>query len=65
MVIVDDRGKITLVNAQTEKLFGYARSELIGHPVEMLIPERYRGQHPRHRNDFFADPHVQADGRRA
>jgi protein-histidine pros-kinase len=55
MVIVDDRGRITLVNAQTEKLFGYARSELIGKTVEMLIPERYRGEHPRHRKDFFDD----------
>jgi len=55
MVIVNDRGRITLVNAQTEKLFGYARSELIGKTVEMLIPERYRGEHPRHRKDFFDD----------
>jgi PAS domain S-box-containing protein len=52
MVIVDKAGKITLVNAQTEKLFGYSRSELIGQPVEYLIPERYRGQHPRHREGF-------------
>jgi PAS domain S-box-containing protein len=62
MVIVDDRGSMTLVNAQTEKLFGYARSELIGRPVEMLIPERYRGQHPRHRKDFFADSKVRPMG---
>ncbi len=62
MVIVDDRGTMTLVNAQTEKLFGYARSELIGQRVEMLIPERYRGQHPRHRSDFFADPHLRPMG---
>jgi protein-histidine pros-kinase len=55
MVIVDDRGKITLVNAQTEKLFGYTRAELVGQLVEMLIPERYRDQHPRHRGDFFDD----------
>jgi protein-histidine pros-kinase len=62
MVIVDDRGKITLVNAQTQKLFGYTRSELIGQSVEMLIPERYRSQHPRHRKDFFSDPHVRPMG---
>ncbi len=62
MVIVDDKGKITLVNAQTQKLFGYARSELLGQRVEMLIPERYRGQHPRHRTDFFAEPHVRPMG---
>ncbi len=62
MVIVDDNGRITLVNAQTETLFGYARSELLGHGIEMLIPERYRSQHPRHRSDFFAEPHVRPMG---
>lgn len=62
MVIVDESGKITLVNAQTETIFGYARAELIGHSVDMLIPERYRGNHPRHRSDFFAEPHVRPMG---
>jgi PAS domain S-box-containing protein len=58
MVIVDKDGVITLVNAQTENLFGYSRSELIGQSVECLIPERYRGQHPRHRKNFSAEPRV-------
>jgi PAS domain S-box-containing protein len=62
MVIVDQSGAITLVNAQTEQLFGYRREELIGHAVECLIPERYRNQHPRHRVDFFAEPRVRPMG---
>lgn len=62
MVIVDKDGMITLVNAQTEKLFGYLRSDLIGLSVEALIPERYRGHHPRHREGFVADPHVRPMG---
>jgi PAS domain S-box-containing protein len=62
MVIVDETGRITLVNAQTEKLFGYARSELIGRPVEFLIPERYRDLHPGHRRKFFGNPHVRPMG---
>jgi PAS domain S-box-containing protein len=62
MVIVDQSGAITLVNAQTEKIFGYSREELIGRSVECLIPERYRDQHPRHRGDFFADSRVRPMG---
>jgi len=62
MVIVDEHGLITLVNAQTEKLFGYVRAELIGQPVECLIPERYRDLHPGHRGNFFASPHVRPMG---
>jgi protein-histidine pros-kinase len=62
MVIVDERGRITLVNAQVEKLFGYERAELIGKPVEVLIPERYRDLHPGHRGDFFHNPHVRPMG---
>ncbi len=62
MVIVDHAGTITLVNAQTETLFGYSRAELIGRPIEVLIPERYRDQHPRHRSDFFADSRARPMG---
>src|SRR6202021_556967 len=58
LVIVGKDGRIVLVNAQTERLFGYARDELIGHPVELLVPERFRARHPDYRNDFFARPQV-------
>jgi PAS domain S-box-containing protein len=56
MVITDRRGRITLVNAQAERLFGYAREELLGQRVEALIPPRYRAGHPGHRASYFADP---------
>jgi PAS domain S-box-containing protein len=62
MVIVGKQGRILLVNAQTEKLFGYTREELVGQWVEMLIPERFRGQHGKHRDGFFADPKVRSMG---
>ena len=62
MVIANERGKITLVNAQTERLFGYKRDELLGQSVEMLIPERYRGQHIHYRNDFGESPRLRPMG---
>ncbi|MBI4206055.1 MAG: PAS domain S-box protein [Betaproteobacteria bacterium] len=62
MVIVNRRGEIALVNAQTEKLFGYARAELLGQAVEMLLPARYRGAHPGHRAQFFSEPKVRPMG---
>jgi PAS domain S-box-containing protein len=62
LVIVDRAGKIVIVNAQAEKLFGYARTALIGQPVEVLMPERFRGQHPGHREGYFHDPKTRAMG---
>src|SRR5216683_7137908 len=62
MVIVGRDGRITLVNAQTEKLFGYTRDELLGNTVEMLVPARFRDKHPHHRDGYFADPKVRSMG---
>jgi PAS domain S-box-containing protein len=56
IVIVNRDGRIVLVNAQTQKLFGYGRQELLGQPVEMLVPQRFRGAHPGHRTSFFSKP---------
>src|SRR3990172_9595237 len=62
ILTIDTEGKITLVNTQTEKLFGYNREELIGQPVEILIPERFRSEHPGARASFFADPRTRTLG---
>ncbi len=62
IVIVNGAGTISLVNTQTEKLFGYARSELLGQKVEVLVPERFRAQHPHHRLGFFDGPRTRSMG---
>ena len=62
IVIVDQSGRIVLINAQTERLFGYTRTELVGQPVEALMPKRYRSQHPQHRMRFGVSPEVRAMG---
>ena len=62
MLLVNSTGLITLVNNQAERLFGYARTELIGNRLEMLIPERFRTHHPHHRDTFFQKPQTRAMG---
>lgn len=56
MVMIDAAGRILLANRQAEKSFGYSRVEMIGQPVEMLIPTRFVASHPKQRQDFFANP---------
>ncbi len=55
MIMVDQHGAIVLINAQIERLFGYQRTELIGQPIELLVPHRYRAHHPSYRDAFFGD----------
>lgn len=62
MVLVNNDGIIALVNEQTEKLFGYERKELIGTKLEILLPERFRLEHPDRRNQFFQSPSVRSMG---
>jgi len=56
MVIMDARGRIALVNAETERLFGYRRDELVGQTVEILVPERFRRGHSHQRQEYTAHP---------
>ena len=56
MVMISASGRIEMVNAQAELLFGYERSELLGQPIETLVPKRFRGHHPGLRTTFMNDP---------
>jgi PAS domain S-box-containing protein len=62
VIIVDGGGEITLVNAVAEKLFGYSREELIGQPVEIVIPQRLRDQHRTYRKKYHGRPYVRPMG---
>jgi PAS domain S-box-containing protein len=62
MVIAEQGGTIVLVNVAAEGLFGYGRDELIGAPVEVLIPERFRGTHPEHRRRYAESPKTRLMG---
>jgi PAS domain S-box-containing protein len=62
LVMVAAEGTIVLVNREVERLFGYAREELLGRPVELLIPDHFRAEHPGHRGGFMREPRVRAMG---
>ena len=62
MVIIDDHGKIAVVNGQAETMFGYARDEMLGQTVEMLLPERLRDRHVTNRATFGEDPRLRPMG---
>jgi PAS domain S-box-containing protein len=56
MVLINDKGIISLVNSEAERLFGYERNELIGNRLDMLIPEHFRAIHANHQDKFFQKP---------
>jgi formate hydrogenlyase transcriptional activator len=62
IVVTDREGRITVANARLEKLFGYHRAELVGLPIETLVPERFRRAHPSHRKNFHAEPRMRPMG---
>lgn len=62
MIVSDRYGDILLVNAETERMFGYARGELLGQSVDMLVPERFRGHHAGYRGSYTAQPRTRPMG---
>jgi formate hydrogenlyase transcriptional activator len=62
ILVVDAAGRITRANPQVERLFGYSTPELLGNPVEILVPERFRQEHPGHRDQFNNQPRMRPMG---
>ena len=62
MVVIDQTGRIVLTNRQMERLFGYTQEEVLGQPVEILLPERFRTGHPAHVASYFAHPSARPMG---
>jgi protein-histidine pros-kinase len=62
MIIVDERGRIAIVNRRAEDMFGYTRAELLGHEIEMLLPERLRQVHLQHRGGYATNPDLRPMG---
>jgi PAS domain S-box-containing protein len=62
MVMIDRGGRMVLVNREIERMFGYGRGQLLGKPIEMLVPARFRDRHPLHRENFFVQPERRSMG---
>ncbi|MBL8077673.1 MAG: PAS domain S-box protein [Anaerolineales bacterium] len=62
VVVIDKKGLIQLVNSQTEKMFGYSRTEIIGESIEVLVPNRFRKKHVKHRENYYVEHPVRPMG---
>ena len=62
IVMVNVTGRVVLINSQAENVFGYRRAEMMGQPVEMLLPQRFHAAHHGHRGQFFAQPRTRTMG---
>jgi PAS domain S-box-containing protein len=62
VVVIDSKGHIQLVNSQTEKMFGYVRTEIVGESIEVLVPNRFRKKHIKHREDYYVEHPVRPMG---
>src|SRR5579864_415360 len=62
IAVTDSQGRITSVNSQLERLFGYGREQLVGQPVEILVPDRFRNAHPGHRETYSSHATVRPMG---
>lgn len=62
IIIIDDQGKIAIANAQAEQMFGYGRQDMLGQPIEMLLPERLHEGHRSHRRTFAENPRLRPMG---
>jgi PAS domain S-box-containing protein len=62
MIMIDGEGRILLVNRETERMFGHSREELLGRPVDILVPDRFRSAHPAHRAAFYENPQSRSMG---
>ena len=62
LVVVDDQGKILLVNSQAEKMFGYTRKQLLNEPIEKLVPSRHGEMHRKDRADYNLEPQLREMG---
>jgi len=62
LIIVDERGNVAFANRQVSAIFGYPHDELIGRPIDVLIPERFHARHLLHRSAYSGAPHLRPMG---